>query len=59
MKKVNEGTTEGENHRGRPRLNYMKQIMRDMNFDSREREICKVIHGCRTCTQVCINLSTL
>ena len=31
VKRIIEGTIEGKNHRGRPCLDYMKQLMVDMN----------------------------
>ena len=31
VKRMIEGTIEGKNHRGQPRLDYMKQVMVDMN----------------------------
>ena len=34
VKRITEGTIEGKNHRGRPRLDYMKQLMVDMNCTS-------------------------
>ena len=34
VKRIIEGTIEGKNHRGRPRLDYMKQLMVDMNCTS-------------------------
>ena len=34
VKRIIEGTIIGKNHRGRPRLDYMKQLMVDMNCTS-------------------------
>ena len=34
VKRIIEGTIEGKNHRERPRLDYMKLLMVDMNFTS-------------------------